>query len=47
LPAPSPGVDVGHFMFDLRLHEALKELDPAHQLAEWTSSWTALFTSFG
>jgi hypothetical protein len=47
LPTPFSGVDVGHFMFDLHLDEALKDLDPAHRLAELTSSWMALSTSFG
>jgi hypothetical protein len=38
LPAPSPGAGVGHFMYDVRLEEVLKALDPAHRLAEFTSS---------
>jgi hypothetical protein len=47
LPAPSPGADAGHFMYDARLEEVLKALDPAHRLAELTSSWKELLTTFG
>lgn len=47
LPASSPGTSIEYFMYDARLDDALKELDPAHRLAELTTSWKELSTSFG
>jgi hypothetical protein len=47
LLAPSLRAGVEHFIYDARLEEVLKALDPAHRLAELTSSWKKLSTTFG